>query len=527
MSRNTVIVVRRLTELLVLFCFWGLAPAAGAVSCEKVGGPYCLEDTGFTGFSETMGVGSNGVAFVDTTTYQDPAGVSALAHLIPGVISSNGRSPWRDVSPTIGPIRAHPNTNDPYLYLDPRTNRLFNVDTTFAYGTPAYAPTCAQISFSDNGGRSWTNSSEGCLENSFEKLFAGPPPTGLPQIPGVTKPVGYPDVIYYCAPAVRPAEVPFGAETGCEKSLDGGLTFLPITPPYSDASALASDPTDPPRGDFGLPGLCDGFTDPGVVGPDGTIYLPRDWCGEPYLAISHDEGTTWKRVQVADNGMPINDFGAREHAASLSLGPGGALFYFYIAHNRLPYLVVSRDAGNHWSQPVRVGPPDLTEAALPAAAAETVGGHLAVAFMGSTNSPRSPFPEIDDCTTSLERCVSNGAVADSAEAAHYQNVTWNGYISVSDHPFAASPSFQTTAVNDPADPLHRGPCDEPQGCGATGDFIDVVLDRHGNPWGAFVKGCTGPCVTAGSQDNRAGGHGEVVIAVPRAVAFSSRRRAGG
>ena len=36
------------------------------------------------------------------------------------------------------------------------------------------------------------------------------------------------------------------------------------------------------------------------------------WCGQPYLAISHDEGQTWTKVQVAKNGMPTQNDDATE-----------------------------------------------------------------------------------------------------------------------------------------------------------------------------------------------------------------------
>ena len=36
------------------------------------------------------------------------------------------------------------------------------------------------------------------------------------------------------------------------------------------------------------------------------VYLPRDYCSQPWLAISRDEGLTWETVQVAKNGMPVN-----------------------------------------------------------------------------------------------------------------------------------------------------------------------------------------------------------------------------
>jgi hypothetical protein len=408
------------------------------------------------------------------------------------------------VSPRIGRVPAHPYSGDPYLYLDQRTGRVFSTDLA------TIPPTgCSYLSYTDDGGRSWANSLGGCLENDHETVFAGPPPGGR------TMPTGYRDVVYYCAIRGRYNPLYFGNATGCERSLDGGLTFLSTgQAPYSDPlAALTGGPNGQPQGDYGTPGACGGATGHGVVGSDGTIYLPRGWCGQPYLAISHDEGDTWTRVQVAHNGMPINDYGIREHEAAVTIGREGALFYFYVAHDRLPYLVASRDGGRTWGRPVRIGPAELREASLPAAVDETVGGRLAVAYVASTNSPGPPFPEIDDCRPNPTQCASN-AVGDPDADARYRDVTWNGYISVSDDPLDPAPRFLNDMVNDPTRPLIRGVCG-PVRCGAEYDFIDIVLDSHAEPWAVFIDGCSGPCPSGGQDDAD-----EVVVAVPRAALFS-------
>ena len=89
--------------------------------------------------------------------------------------------------------------------------------------------------------------------------------------------------MYYCA--IDAPGVSLGVATSCIKSTDGGETFL-----RTGAPAFVANPnTD--EGTNSLPGTCaTGASGHGVGGPDGTIYIPRAWCEQPWLGISKDEG---------------------------------------------------------------------------------------------------------------------------------------------------------------------------------------------------------------------------------------------
>ena len=68
---------------------------------------------------------------------------------------------------------------------------------------------------------------------------------------------------------------------------------------------------------------------------DGTLFVPRGWCGQPWLAISHDEGLTWTRTQVATNGMntPLEGgfgfvapgYGQSDYQATVMTDPKGTV----------------------------------------------------------------------------------------------------------------------------------------------------------------------------------------------------------
>jgi hypothetical protein len=351
---------------------------------------------------------------------------------------------WEDASPRAGPLYQNHVIlgGDPYLYVDKRTSRAFTAE--FQVG-------CSPLAFSDDGGSTWTPSNA-CGHTDHENIFTGPP------VHSTT--VGYPNIVYYCANNVYPVSL---AAT-CSKSLDGGLTFVPTgSPAYLlDPTSLPECRTQPPWAvvddlfEHGLVG-------PGAVGPDGTVYLPRG-CGEPYIAISHDEGLTWTRVRVARNG-----FLHLSHEAAVAVDRSGVVYYTWIAQDERPYVAISRTRGKTWSKPIMIGPPGLAAAMLPAI---DVGGpgKIAVVYMG----------------------------ADRGSAG------WSGYITMSANALARDPTFYSAPVNDPADPLDAS-CQGDR-CEGTGDFFDVVVAPDGTPYAAFADGCQGPAHCAAGEGLGVVGH---------------------
>jgi hypothetical protein len=82
----------------------------------------------------------------------------------------------------------------------------------------------------------------------------------------------------------------------------------------------------------------------------------------------------------------------------------------------------------------------------------------------------------------------------------YRSVTWNGYITTSDNILDKDPTFYTGSLNDPKDPLVRGTCG-PIRCKAVYDFIDIVIDKKGQPWAALVDACVNACTKRGATEN--------------------------
>ena len=345
--------------------------------------------------------------------------------------SKDGGKTWKTVSPQIGGRNVHAITLDPYIWVDEDTGRVFTIDLTVA---------CSYMSYTDDRGKSWTTTPLACGRpvNDHQTLFGGPP---------VSSPTtGYKSVLYYCWNDV--------ATSSCGKSLNGGLTFQPTGSPVFH-------PGDGTEGQEGMR-HCGGLHGHGVVGRDGTVYLPKEHCEEPWLAISKDEGITWDHVRVS------NKVAVWGPDPSVAVDDKGNIYYVFLDDMRMPYITYSRDEGKTWSKPLMLGYPGVTEGVL---ATLDVGtpGKIAVAYYGS-----------DDVSGPIE------------DRQYGQNVTWNGYITMSDNIFAKNPVFYSANVNDPRYPMARGACG-PRRCYEALDFIDVVIGRDGTPWAALADSCVLAC----------------------------------
>lgn len=377
---------------------------------------------GINGWEPTIGVDDEGRVF-----YQ-----ARNADLEPHVVrSTNEGHTWEIVSPTVEGQPVQPLSLDPLLHLDKDTGRVFtnNIPPTL---------TCQPISFTDDAGETWTNTAI-CGHFDHQNIFSGPPPDGGDQ------PRDYPNVVYYCAINLVMLSGTSTATT-CGRSLDGGLTWLPTgEPAYISPIGGNEEGSEP---------WCDGAVGHGFVGDDGTVYLPRVWCGQPFVSISKDEGLTWDQVPVANNG-------GEGHEAGVAADGKGNLYFTWIAGNGLPYLAVSRNGGETWEEPMMIGPPGLKRSSLPAI---DIGddGKIAITYAGS----ETPGKKSDKWT-------------------------WNGYITMTANALADEPVFYTGTMNAPSDPLHVGECGDIR-CHSLGDFFDVSIGPDGTPWVAFVDACIHP-----------------------------------
>jgi hypothetical protein len=381
---------------------------------------------GHDAWEPTVGITKNGAIFY---------AAYAASNQIDVMRSTNEGKTWEVVSPKVGPANRHV-TADPYVFVDEITSRVYTIDLYVA---------CSILSYSDDEGETWITNPLACGRpvNDHQSLFSGPPVTSAT--------VGYPNILYYCWNDVL--------TSSCSKSLDGGITFVPTGSP-------AFAPGAPGEGGAGE--MCGGLHGHGVVGLDGTVYLPREYCGEPWLAMSTDEGMSWEHVQVANNGVAQDeDFGAASDP-TVAVDRKGNIYYAWIASNRLPYLTVSRDAGKTWSKPLMIAAPKVREASMISLDAGDPG-KIAFAYMGTENM-RPPLGEKGD----------------------YARATWNGYIGITVDGLSKDPLFYSGHINDKRYPLTGHKC-SPRRCTGVGDFLDIQIAPDGTPWATFVDACLVQC----------------------------------
>lgn len=416
-----------------------VAHLPGGMPATDATGPLpipCLSKTGYNSREPTIGISAKGTVFHYPAMTGDNTRPSGVA------LTRDDGATWSLSLPDVAGQPTHVVSTDPYFFLDATTGRIFADDLN--------VPNCSMFSWSDDEGEAWDHSYSGCLETDHQSIFTGQPVTSTT--------VGYPNVVYRCAiNAVALAGT--STMTTCQRSLDGGRTWLPPGQP-----AYVTDPD-------AAPDVCSGAAGHGKTDARGSVYLPKGHCGVPMLSISDDEGLGWHQSVVSDLGFTENG-----HDSAVAVDPAGTIYYFWIARDRLPYLTYSPDHAATWSEPLMVGAPGVNEVSQPEMIVGGVG-KVAFVYMGTTNGPGAPF------------------------TGSYAETTWNAYVGMSVDALAGSPTFYTASINDPeTDPFVVGTCDATR-CQGVQDFLDIRIAPNGTPWAALIDDCVGEGVDCGGDPN--------------------------
>jgi hypothetical protein len=405
------------------------------------------------GGEPTIAIDRDGVAIYPSIAFDLDAVATSLATTRVMRSEDEGRN-WTDATPTLGNLdpraRAAPTSLDPYVYADPVTGRLFNIDLNLAVG--------GFLSWSDDGAKTWT-SQPGCCGlpvDDHQTLFAGPATTL------VANPLLYPGrILYFCVNQI--------ASSSCTHSIDGGYTWSVPTSAFPGYEASTDgQPID---------GLCGGLHGHGHASEaTGTVFLPKGQCGIPTVARSADNGLTWEVVRLS------SEYGIDGHEAIVSTDKAGNVYYFYLDGETLPRLAISRDDGRTWSDPINVTAPGVTTAKFPSIVAGE-DGHIAFLYVGSTTPVGRHLDEREDCPDTP--CPLK-------YPSERENATWSTYVGMSLDSLAEDPVFATVTAHPASDPVMRGSC--AGRCQVNGggmyDFLDIdVNPLTGQVWVAYVDNC--------------------------------------
>ena len=410
---------------------------------------FTFSDVGETGKEPSIGITSSGCIFF-----------IAMEKVMRSC--DHGES-WEE---TQDPVQCSPTTSDPYGWVDPITDRIFNVQMI--------GLETSWICWSDDDGESWLGNphdSGTTPINDHIKLASGPwTSSGYGALGQITGSTIYETAVYYCYNKL--------AGIFCFTSFDGGATF--------EAGGQI----------IGLATTNGGLHGAISTAPDGTVYVtPR--VETPSVIVSDDNGFTWfERTMGEDVGTPY----PRKNS-EISTDTESNAYHIWTGGDEGVYMSRSTDSGQTWEQEsIRISPANVISTVFPQTDAGDPG-RIAVTYLGSENSEMLNQSDID------------GNPWDGNAHFAQNNVTYHLYITFSLNALDAEPIFHTYRVTD--DPVQIGSiCLNSGDCRDIGgsnrnllDFNDLHIDREGRVYVAFADGCTGECATgndSSAEDSRDG-----------------------
>ena len=342
-------------------------------------------------------------------------------------------------------------TNDPYGWVDPITDRVYNIHMMGLWTT--------WIGWSDNDGQSWEANphDSGAPVNDHIKLGTG---IWTNEGYGIAGGVGiHETAVYFCYNKL--------AYISCYTSFDGGASFEA----GGDLVGIAT-------ANGGLHGAI-------TSAPDGTVYLPPR-VATPSIIFSKDNGLTWEeRTMGQDVGTP----NPRKNG-EVATDTDSNAYNIWVGENQGVYMSRSIDSGETWEQTsIRVSPVEVISATFPHTSAGDPG-RIAIAYLGSENASALGQPDLDGNPW-------NGN-------AHYSpsNVTHYLYVTYSLNALDEDPIFHTQRIStDPVQVgsicLNSGDCRSDDGGSNRNllDFNDLHIDLEGRVYIGFADGCTGTCAS--------------------------------
>ncbi len=398
---------------------------------------FVLSSTGENGPEPSVGITSSGCIF--------------FAALEKVMRSCDAGDTWTDVH---DPITCQDGTSDPWLWVDPATDRIFNVQMVSLVGT--------WVCWSDDDGDTWLGNpyDQGPLPvNDHIKLATGPW-RGLEEGAGYGTVGGYnptyESAVYFCYNKL--------AGVFCFTSFDGGMTF----PVGGQIIGLATTGA-------GLHGTI-------TTAPDGMVFVPPR-VATPTLLISADNGFSWQtKTMGSDVGTP----NPRKNS-EVGTDADSNAYHVWTAADQRVYMSRSYDSGSSWEQTSSlVSAPDVISTTFPHVDAGDAG-RVAVTYLGSTDAHMLNATDIDGNPWQGH--------------PHYapDGVEYHLYLSISIDATMPNATWKHYRLTD--DPVQVGSiCISSGDCRDIGgsnrnllDFNDLTLGPDGRVYIAYADGCIDVC----------------------------------
>ncbi len=295
---------------------------------------------GMSTFEPTMGITSTGNLYM-ASYGNGPAGSTAVVQCS-GLTSMSADNLDYTCQNVYGPFLPVANSNDPYIYVDPWTDRIMKFDMHALLGMT--------VEWSDDEGDSWTGPTvaTGYSVQDHQTIASSPYPAMLHETLWV-----------FCINGNFPFPV-------CSASQDGGATWGPELP--------------------GAPADCQsGGLSAHLIGAEnGNFYRGQIGCdGSGYSMYKTDDGAlTWsEHVLPTEVSGTADTWNAEE--AQVSVDSDSNVYAMWMGSDNLPYFSYSLDDASTWSEAQMIAPSHLEGTGFPVVIAGDAG-RVAFGYVATT-----------------------------------------------------------------------------------------------------------------------------------------------